>query len=229
VTIDGARVLVIGASGGLGGRIARELSAGGAQLFLSGRGHEHLHEIARDLDAPWIRGDLRQPDFAAGLVDTAARRLGGLDAVVHAAGVVAFGPVDALEDGTLEELVDVNLLAPIRIVRAAATQVSEGGVIAMISAIVATMPTAGMAAYSAVKAGLSAFDVAAGRELRRRRIRLLDVQPPHTATGLEHRPIAGVAPPLPPGRDPGEIVGAIVAAIGDDAARTVSFDAVAAA
>jgi cyclic-di-GMP-binding biofilm dispersal mediator protein len=58
-----------------------------------------------------------------------------------------------------------------------------------------------MAAYSASKAALTAFDRASGRELRREGIRVIDVRPPHLDTGLETRPIAGEPPRLPPGRD----------------------------
>lgn len=225
MNLAGARILVTGATGALGGRIAAGLSVAGALLCVSGRNQTRLQEVAAGLDAAWIGGDLRDPDFSRGLVHAAAGRLRGLDAVVHAAGVVAFGSIDHLDDAALAELVEVNLTAPIRIVRGASSCLTQGGVIVMISAIVATMPTAGMAAYSAVKAGLSAFDAAAGRELRRRGIRLLDVCPPHTATGLETRPIAGVAPSLSPGRDPDEIVARILAAMSDESARTVAFDA----
>ena len=118
----------------------------------------------------------------------------------------------------------VDLIAAIRLTRAAARRMSTGGTIVNISAIVAEMPTAGMAAYSAAKAGLTAFDRAAARELRRQGIRLLDVRPPHTETGLADRPITGVAPKLPIGRNPSEAVQRIVAAIGDDTLRDVSFD-----
>ena len=224
MNLSGARILVTGASGALGGRIARNLCDNGSRLCVSGRNGERLRAIAAELDASSMPGDLREVDAAMDIVDAAVEHLGGLDGVVHAAGVVAFGPMDDLSDATLAELVEVNLMAPIRLTRAAASRLAEGGVIVSLSAVVATIPTAGMAAYSAVKAGLTAFDQAAGRELRRRGIRLLGVCPPHTATGLETRPIAGTAPKLPPGRDPDEIVARIVAAMRDDTARAVSFD-----
>ena len=82
-----------------------------------------------------------------------------------------------------------------------------------VSAVVAEQPTAGMAAYSASKAALAAFDAAAGRELRRARIRLLDARPPHTETGLASHPVAGTAPTLPRGLDPAAVAARIVAAV----------------
>jgi len=54
-----------------------------------------------------------------------------------------------------------------------------------------------MAAYSATKAGLTAFDKAAAAEFRRRQIRVIDIRPTHTETGLANRPIAGRSPRLP--------------------------------
>jgi cyclic-di-GMP-binding biofilm dispersal mediator protein len=63
---------------------------------------------------------------------------------------------------------------------------------------------------------LSAFDAAAGRELRRARIRLVDARPPHTETGLATRPIAGSAPVLPTGLDPDAVAERIVTAIEAD-------------
>jgi hypothetical protein len=63
---------------------------------------------------------------------------------------------------------------------------------------------------------LTAFDAAAGRELRRAGIRLLDARPPHTETGLAERPIAGRAPRLPPGLDPDTVAARVIAALLDD-------------
>ena len=147
----------------------------------------------------------------------AARDQGGrLDGMVFAAGVVAFGEADELDDATLDQLMTVNLLAPIRLGREASRGLDEGGFLAQISAIVAELPTKGMAAYSAAKAGLTAFDRALGGELRRRHIRVLDIRPPHTETGLADRPIAGTSPRLPRGLEPADVARRIVDAIEAD-------------
>ncbi|WP_198417668.1 SDR family NAD(P)-dependent oxidoreductase [Cryobacterium fucosi] len=74
-------------------------------------------------------------------------------------------------------------------------------------------PTANLAAYSASKAALAAFDKAAGRELRRTGIRILDARPGHTETGLSVHPIAGEAPRLPAGHSPALVARRIVDAI----------------
>lgn len=71
----------------------------------------------------------------------------------------------------------------------------------------------GMAAYSAAKAALMAYDAAAARELRREGIRLVDARPPHTETGLATRPLSGQAPRLPEGLAPDVVASRIVDAI----------------
>jgi cyclic-di-GMP-binding biofilm dispersal mediator protein len=218
------RYLVVGATGGIGGHLARELAGAGVRLVVSGRASATLETIASETGAVAIPTDLRRPEAAGSLVTRAVRHLDGLDGMVNAAGVVAFGDVVALDDAVLDELVAVDLVAAIRLTRAAARHMNAGGVILNVSAIVAEMPTAGMAAYSAVKAGLTAFDVAAARELRRAGIRLINVRPPHTETGLANRPIAGEAPALSEGRDPADVARRIVAALADPRAREVPFD-----
>ncbi len=156
------------------------------------------------------------PDFPRRLVERAQSAPGGLTGVVFAAGVVAFGDIDGLDDDVLDQLMLVNLLAPIRLVRAAVGVLPAGGFVAIVSAVVAELPTKSMAAYSAAKAGLTAFDRAAAAELRRRQIRVLDVRPTHTETGLATRPIAGKSPVLPPGNKPHRVAERIVQAIVDD-------------
>jgi len=140
-----------------------------------------------------------------------------LTGVVNAAGVVAFGTVEQLDDDTLDEVLLLDLVAPIRLARAALEVLPEGGFIVQVSAVVAEKPMPGMAAYGAAKAGLTAFDAALATELRRRRIRVLDVRPPHTETGLATRPVAGEAPRLPEGLAPEAVAERLIRAlVGDE-------------
>lgn len=212
--VERARVLVTGASGGLGSRVAAGLGAAGVRLALSGRDRGRLDAVADVCGAEArVVADLRGPGAAAGVVAEAHAALGGLDGLVVCSGVVAFGPVEDLTEEVARHVVEVDLLVPVLLTAAAAPLLREGSVVVSISGVVAEQPTAGLAVYSAAKAGLLAFDTAARRELRRRRVRLLAVRPPHTETGLAGRAIAGEPPRLPPGRDPDEVAARIVAAI----------------
>jgi len=130
--------------------------------------------------------------------------------------VVAFGTVGELDEDDVDELLLLNYLVPARIAAAALPRLGAGGFVANLSAVVAEQPTLKMAAYSASKAALTAFDRVALLEARRRDIRVIDIRPPHTETGLAGRPIAGQPPKLPPGLDPADVARRIVDALAGD-------------
>ena len=213
--LEGAVILVVGASGGLGSRIATQLESAGAQVIRAARKPETLSGPNAFL------ADLTATGGPAAIVSSAHTALGQLDGVVVAAGSVAFGPVAEITDSTIDELFEINALAPIRIIReslpllAASASAGREPFIVTFSGVVAENPTAGLAVYSAAKAALAGFMKAATRELRRDGIRMLDVRPGHTETGLATRPIAGTAPAFPAGLDPDAVATRIVKAIVD--------------
>jgi len=217
--LSGRRILVTGATGGLGSLIARELSAKGAQLVLSARNSDGLQALG--LEAEMFSVDLSAPGAAGALID-AALAAGALDGIVIAHGVVAFGPAAELTDETLDTLMTLNQTVPIQLIRAsvpaliASKERGNEPFILTIAGVVADSPTAGMAAYSASKAGLNSFVSAVQRELRRVGIRVFDARPPHTETGLATRPIAGAAPSMPQGLAPSAVAERLVAAIVND-------------
>lgn len=206
--IQGMHILIVGASGVLGSKLATQLSLGGAQVSA----------IVRD-------GSLLDPTTVsryaiADITDTAELRaafaeLAPFDGVINAAGVVAFGNVMDVDDHTLTQLFSINAIAPIVMLRESAPHISQGGFFLNISAVVAQAPMTGMAAYSASKAAVWGAMVAATRELRRQQIDVIDARPPHTETGLADRPLAGVAPKLPTGLDPETVAARIIVAIKD--------------
>lgn len=233
--LAGSSILLLGASGGLGRRCAVRLAGSGARLTLVGRDRSRLTSVLTSCaltedSAALVVADLRHPDTPAAAVARAVEAHGSLDGVLNAAGVVAFGPVASLTEETLQELVQVCLLAPIRLARAALAELTASAAagrsafLATVSAVVAESPTAGLAAYSAVKAGLSAFDAALARELRSAHVRVLDIRPPHTETGLADRPIAGTAPRMGTGLDPDDVAARIVGALADGTRELAAAD-----
>ncbi len=193
--IQEASILIAGAGGGLGSRLAYELEQRGARLTLAGRSAARLEAIG--IDATLVEADLRLPSEAERAVEVAVAAHGGLDGVINAAGVVAFGMADDTSSDTIEELFLTNTFLPIFVIQAALPHLRAGGFILNLSGIVAEQPAAGMAGYSASKAALAAYGTALRREVRRRRITVIDARPGHTETGLADRPIAGDAPTLP--------------------------------
>ena len=207
----GKHVVVVGATGVLGARIAAHLTAAGAKVSAIVRDHTRLDGASVFQYALADVTDTAALQIAFASVASAAP----IDGVVNATGVVAFGGINELDDETLARLFAVNATAPIVMLRESAALIAEGGFFVNISGVVATQSVAGMAAYSAAKAAAWSAMSAVARELRSRRIDVIDARPPHTETGLASRAIAGVAPKMPVGLTPdvvaARIVGAIVA------------------
>jgi cyclic-di-GMP-binding biofilm dispersal mediator protein len=201
-----AHVVVVGATGVLGANIATQLAAAGARVSAIVRDHTRLDGASV---SQYALADVTDHEA----LRTALASVAPFDGVVNATGVVAFGNVVDLDDATLARLFAVNSIAPIVMLRESAVHMNDGGFFVNISGVVATQPVAGMAAYSASKAAAWAAMTAAGRELRRRRIDVIDARPGHTETGLATRPLAGVAPKMPEGLAPNVVAARIVAAI----------------
>ncbi|GAB3268260.1 SDR family NAD(P)-dependent oxidoreductase [Arthrobacter pigmenti] len=216
--LQDAHLLVVGATGGLGSAIAHRLVKEGVRVSLSGRDEQKLSRLATDLGAAVVStaaADLTVPGGPSAVAAALPQDV-GIDGVVYAAGVVAFGSVAELDDETLDEVLLLNLVAPVRLMRELFPRLEPGSTVVHVSAVVAERPMKGMAAYSASKAALTNFSAAAHAELRRHKIRVLDVRPPHTETGLASHPVAGAAPRLGPGLDPDDVAARIVAAIASD-------------
>lgn len=224
--IAGRSLVVVGATGGLGAPLVHRLAERGAHLTVVGRSQERLAELKvtgpSGVDAELVAVDIRKASSAERVVAAACARWGGIDGVVFIAGAVAFGSIEDTDDEVLIELFTLNALAPIRLLRAAlpalreSTAAGHDPFVLNVSAVVAEQPMAGMAAYSAAKAALMAYDQAAMRELRRVGIRLIDARPPHTETGLAQRPLAGQAPRMPEGLAADVVADRMVAAIAAD-------------
>ncbi len=210
--LQGASVVVVGGSGGLGRQIARQLADAGARLTLAARNQAKLESAG--VEATLVTADLRDAEAGPTIIAAALAAHGRLDGLVNAAGVVAFGPLAQTADDVIEDLFLTNVLGPLWLMRAAIPALTESrGFIANISAVVAEQPLPGMAAYAASKAALTAADRALTRELRAAGISVTDARPPHPETGLADRPIAGTAPRLKEGLTPQAVAARIVAAI----------------
>ena len=216
-----ARVLVVGASGALGGELARRLHEGGARVVAAGRDPDRTRAVAEDVGSDPLTLDVVDAEACAATVATAVEQLGGLDLLLVTVGVAAFGRAAELDEAVAEELYAVDVLGPVALVRAAIPHLrasheeGRGGTVAVISAVLADLPTSGMADYSAAKAALATWLQVLRRE-ERRSLRVLDIRPPHLDTGLETRALAGEPPRLPAGRPAGEVVDLVLQALAED-------------
>lgn len=218
--LDGARVLVAGAGGRLGRQVAEALLERGARVVPGGRDADRLAEIAERCGHEAVTYDAVDVDSCDAGVDAAATQLGGLDAVVVTVGAAGFGSALDTDPAVTEELFAVNVLGPVALVRAASRHLEDAGTVCVFSAVLADLPTAGMADYSAAKSALSTWLQVLRRE-ERRRLRVLDVRPPHLDTALETRAIAGEPPRLPEPVPSADVVAMVVQALADDATEVV--------
>jgi len=223
VDLDGARIVVAGATGVFGGTLARELAAGGAEVGVMGRNAERLDAVAEELDAPSARFDAADPGSCRHGVDALAAALGGLDVFAVTAGVAAFGAAGELDTETIEAVFAANVTGPIALIDEALGHLEDDGAVVALSAIVADYPTAGVAAYSASKAALSAYVTALRRERRKQGLTVLDVRPPHMDTDFADRALTGSPPPLPAPLDHHDVVAAVIDAL-RDGRREVAWD-----
>ncbi|WP_354699343.1 FabG-like 3-oxoacyl-(acyl-carrier-protein) reductase [Paraconexibacter sp. AEG42_29] len=222
--IDGRRFIVAGATGAVGGALARELAARGAEVGLLGRDRTRLDAVAEELGGvPTATFDARDATSCALAVDAVAAAMQGVDGVVVAIGAVAFGAGADTPDEVTAELIAVNATGPIALLRAGAAHLEPGGCLAAVTAMVADYPTAGMASYSASKAALSAYLVALRRELRRGRIAVIDARLPHLDTTFADHALAGEPPAMPTAHSSVEVVRVLVDAI-EAGRRELSWD-----
>ncbi|MCF8547840.1 MAG: SDR family oxidoreductase [Pontimonas sp.] len=219
--LSGRSFLIVGASGGLGAELARELHQRGALLTLAGRSATNLQNLG--VPGSIVTGDVTAPGVPEAYVQAALDAHQALDGVIYAAGAVAFGSVTEVTDDLADALWKVNTRGWMSVLRAAlpalTTSAEAGNAPAVVtpSGVVAEAPTAGLAAYWAAKSALHAFGAAASRELRRSGIRLIDARPGHTETELSLHPLAGERPPFPTGLAPQAVARRIVDALaGED-------------
>jgi len=221
--LSDAVVAVVGASGALGSRIARGAAERGAHVVLVGRDVGRLDGVVEG--AATVVGDIGDARRGDRVLRTAVDRHGRLDGLVNAAGVVAFGPLVDTDDAVLEEVFLTNVIGPLFLLRRLLPALEESkGFVAQVSAVLAEQPMAGMAAYSATKAALTAVDRALAKELRRAGVDVIDVRPPHTETGLVDRALSGEAPRLPRGLEPDVVAARTLDAIESGRRELASTD-----
>lgn len=187
--LDGRAAIVTGASSGMGAATARRLAAAGAHVALVGRDREKLTAIAEDIvsaggQAHEIRADLTAPDAGQAVVREALEVLGGLQVLVHAAGVFEFEDV---EDGTVEGLDRqwaINVRAPFALTQAALPHLAAGSSVIFVTSVAAHVGTPGCTAYSATKGALRALARSYAVGLASRGIRVNTIAPGEVATPM---------------------------------------------
>lgn len=165
----GSRILITGASSGVGLAAARRYAGEGAKVALVARRQEILDDLVTELGdaAAAFPADLRDPGAATGAVEQAWDRLGGLDLVVNAAGVGMPTPLEGLDAAGWRDVIDINLGGTYFTARAAALRMydGDGGSIVNIGSELSQIGMGMYAPYCASKFGVVGLTKAMAAEL----------------------------------------------------------------
>jgi 3-oxoacyl-[acyl-carrier protein] reductase len=173
--LNGKTALVTGASGGIGGAIAKALAAQGARVALSGTRVEALEKVRAELggDHPITPCNLSDPAAVDALVGQAEAALGGrLDILVANAGITKDGLMLRMKDEDFQSVIKINLESYFRLSRAALRNMMKNrwGRIIGITSVVGVTGNPGQANYAASKAGMIGFTKALAAEVASRNV-----------------------------------------------------------
>lgn len=229
--LNGRKALVTGATGGLGGAIARALHAQGATVALSGTRAEALEALAGELGERThvVPANLADAESVEALVPAAEAALGGLDILVNNAGITRDNLFLRMKDEEWEQVISVNLTAAFRLSRAAVKGMMRrrAGRIVNIGSVVGTTGNPGQGNYAAAKAGLVGLTKALAAEVASRNVTVNCISPgfitsPMTDV-LNEKQRDGILGRVPAGRlGTGAEIGAAVVYLASDEAAYVT-------
>jgi 3-oxoacyl-[acyl-carrier protein] reductase len=214
--------IVTGGSRGIGRESAERLASDGFAVVVGYAGgkadaDDVVAKISADGGAATaVRADVADEAAVAALFDTAEREYGGVDVVVHAAGIMLLAPLVELDLDDLDRIHRTNIRGTFVVDQQAARRVREGGAIINFSTSVTRLSLPTYAAYAASKGAVDAMTLILARELRGRDITVNAVAPGPTATALfldgkDEQTIARMAaqPPLERLGTPADIAEAV--------------------
>jgi short-subunit dehydrogenase len=218
--LNESRILLTGATGGLGMALARQLAAAGARILVAGRDTEadmgRLAELTGELGTghAQVAGDL---STAAGIsrVAAAARDFGA-NVLINNAGIGGFGLFDEQDWTTVDAVLATNLAAPMHLTHALLPHLKAQpqAAIVNIGSMFGSLPFAGFVAYSAAKAALRAFSQGLRRELADTRVSVIHLAPRAIATPLNTPAVDALNRELKTAYDqPEQVAARIVAAL----------------
>jgi short-subunit dehydrogenase len=189
--VQGRRILITGASSGIGRALAQQLAAAGARLVLASRSEERLHELAVTLnrtvyDVLVVPTDVTREEDRRHVLEQAMLHLGGLDVLINNAGVASWAHFADSTEAILREVMEVNFFAPAELIRKAIPMLVKGEQPAVIN-VASMCGRRAMPAwpeYSASKYALCGLTEALRGELARFDIDILLIVPGLTRSDL---------------------------------------------
>lgn len=218
--LSDARVVLTGASGGIGLAIAGALCAKGARVIAVSRHSERLEPLLRDYPQhlSWVGADLTLA-CDRNKVLMAAQGMGSINLLINAAGVNRFAMIEQLDDHEILTLLAVNVSAPICLTRSLLPllRVASTAMVVNVGSIYGSIAYPGYATYSASKFALRGFSEALRRELADTNVNVLYVAPRATRTNMNSVAAQALNEALKSGVDePQQVASAVLNAIAGD-------------
>jgi short-subunit dehydrogenase len=175
--IKDKKILLVGATGTIGSRIAELLAGSGANLIITGRNNTKLKAVGDACNIPEENRyavNLQEDADIRQMAGKIAERNGALDILINASGIGIIKPVEQLTPAEFMETIQVNLVAPFLLLRhfLPAMKEQKKGLIIHIPGVLGKTPMAGAAAYAASKYGLNGMLKSIREELKRTDIRI---------------------------------------------------------
>src|SRR5437870_10696699 len=187
--MHGRRVLITGASSGIGRCLAQQLSAAGSRLILAARSEDRLHETARSLGKPAsdvlvVPTDITREADQQNVLDQAVAQFGGLDVLINNAGVASWAHFADSTEAILREIMEVNFFAPAELIRKAIPILVKGDrpAVVNVASMCGRRAMPAWSEYSASKYALCGLTEALRAELARFDVDVLLVVPGLTAS-----------------------------------------------
>ncbi len=192
---DSPVTFIVGAAGGIGAALCRQLAQQGARLVLAGRTEAPLQALADEVGAEVVVLDARDADTTKAAVEAAAARHGRLDAAVNLAGSILLKPAHLTSPADWEQVMSTNLGTAFSLVRAAAPLIGRGGggSIVLMSSAAARIGLANHEAIAAAKAGVQGLALSAAASYAARGVRVNVVSPGLVRTPLSARIVGSEA------------------------------------
>lgn len=182
------RVVIVGATGGVGRALCARLAKAGHSLVVGSRREAETRTLAEELGAIGHQVDARVPDDVEALFTRARNELGRVDAAVNLAGSILLKPAHLTSDSDWAETLATNLTTSFNVLRQAVKSFDkEGGSVVMVSTAAASHGLANHEAVAASKAGVEGLARAAAATYGSRGIRVNVVAPGLTRTPLSER------------------------------------------
>ena len=188
-SLEGRKVLITGASSGIGEATAEAIVAEGGAVALGARRKDRLDELAGRLDgtAVAIEADIGEEAQAQKLVETANEELGGLDALVNNAGVMLLGPLQGANPEEWRTMINVNLLGLLYCTHYALPLIRDGGGgdVVNVSSVAGRQAALGSGVYNMTKWGVVGYSESLRQEGTHIGVRVTCVEPGFVDTELQ--------------------------------------------